>query len=487
MTYQVLGQIAQDFLEERGIWADTAARVGVYTAKRAGHETVPSATGDVIAFPYYDHNVISGVKYRTLDKKFWQEIGGRTILYGADALDDPGLETGYLPLIITEGEIDALTAIQCGFPLTVSVPDGAPPATGELQPLNVIADAEGKFKYLWNDRDRLARVKRFVLAVDNDPPGLRLAEELMRRLGPGRCSFPVYPPDCKDLNDVLMKHGPEDVSIALNAAQPYPIRGVYHLSDYPEPPKVQTFSTGWWTLDRNVQVFPGEFMVVTGIPGHGKSSFVINLMVNLARSHGWRAAMFSPEMPPVPFVQNKMRALVGQDRSVTDPFLDDRFVFIDSDPTSAQDEDFTLQWVLDRATDAVHRDGIRLLVIDPWNELEHARRPGESMTDYIGSCIRTLKRWARLYRCAVIVVAHPTKEVGKGGDQRTPTLYDIEGSAHWFNKCDHGLIVERAETGAEATIHVAKVRFSETGERGSVRMKYDQQTCRFTTLQEDGQ
>ena len=27
---------------------------------------------------------------------------------------------------ITEGEIDAITAIECGFPLSVSVPDGAP-------------------------------------------------------------------------------------------------------------------------------------------------------------------------------------------------------------------------------------------------------------------------------------------------------------------------------------------------------------------------
>jgi hypothetical protein len=42
------------------------------------------------------------------------------------------------------------------------------------------------------------------------------------------------------------------------------------------------------------------------------------------------------------------------------------------------DEDYDLDWLLERATDAALRDGIRVLVIDPWNELEHARRRDES-------------------------------------------------------------------------------------------------------------
>jgi hypothetical protein len=65
-------------------------------------------------------------------------------------------------------------------------------------------------------------------------------------------------------------------------------------------------------------------------------------------------------------------------------------------------------WLLDRATDAVLRDAIRVLVIDPWNEIERARRRDETTTDYIGRCIRALKRFARLYDVVVIIVAHPT-------------------------------------------------------------------------------
>jgi twinkle protein len=158
-------------------------------------------------------------------------------------------------------------------------------------------------------------------------------------------------------------------------------------------------------------------------------------------------------------------------------------VFIDADPSGRDDDDYDLDWLLDRATDAVLRDAIRVLVIDPWNEIEHARRRDETTTDYIGRCIRALKRFARLYDVVVIIVAHPTKEVGRNGESRPPTLYDVEGSAHWFNKPDHGIIIDGPNPDAdEGVIRVAKVRFEETGEKGVVRMRFDRASARFLLL-----
>jgi hypothetical protein len=43
-------------------------------------------------------------------------------------------------------------------------------------------DSSGKFEFLYNNRDRLKKVKRFIIAVDNDAPGKHLADELVRRL-----------------------------------------------------------------------------------------------------------------------------------------------------------------------------------------------------------------------------------------------------------------------------------------------------------------
>lgn len=483
---KVLGATGAEAFERRGISAETAAKFEIYTAARdAAGEVVPDSKGNIVVFPFLERGAVVNEKYRGPGKKFWQRQGGRRTFWNADALDDPALEAGTMALIITEGEIDALTAIECGFPLAVSVPDGAPAVRENEEPAELQPIAEentGKFEFLWNNRERLTRIKRFIVAVDNDRPGQRLAAELVRRLSASRCMFVEYPDGCKDLNDVACQRGAEAVTAVLNAAKPYPVRGLYRLSDYPEKADLPVFSTGWPMLDKHIQLFPGEFMVVTGIPSHGKSTWVLNLLCNVAYRYGWRSALFSPEMPTVPHLRGKLRKICGR----PDSFIDEHFLFIDSDPTGKNDEDFDLDWIIDKATDAVMRDGIRCLVIDPWNEVEHARRRDETMTDYIGRSIRSLKRFARLHEVAVIVIAHPTKEVGKDGKSRPPTLYDVEGSAHWFNKCDHGVVIDRPNAYAdESVIRVAKVRFEETGEKGEIKMAYDRDTCRFNQLSTD--
>lgn len=493
MTGKILGPMhAKWFDKKRGIDAETVVKFGIYTDE---------ADSNVLVFPYWERGVAVNEKYRGPDKKFWQRPGGRRTFWNSDVLDDPLFEAGHMALVITEGEIDALTAIDCGFPLTVSVPDGAPPvpegkAPDELEPLDKTKEGgTGKFEFLWNNRDRLKGAKRFVIAVDNDPPGQRLAAELVRRLSASRCMFVTYPDGCKDLNDVLVKWGRDEVARCLNTARPYPVRGLYRLSDYPEVEPLRTYSLGWDTLDQHCQMFAGEFMVVTGIPQHGKSTLVLNMVANLADRYGWRTVLFSPEMPTMPLLRDKLRRIHLRrkvlDLDVTalrqaDEWINRTLVFIDSDPTGRVDEDFDLDWILDRATDAVLRDGVSLLVIDPWNEIEHAKKSSESMTDYIGRSIRSIKRFARLYNVAVIVIAHPTKDVVDKGKIRPVTLYDVEGSAHWFNKCDHGVIVDRDDETGQTRVRIAKVRFTpDTGERGSVRLAFDRYSDRFEMLEPD--
>jgi twinkle protein len=390
--------------------------------------------------------------------------------------------------IYIAGNCDALTSIDCGFPLTVSVPDGAPavPIGRAPDQLDAIPeDDSGKFGFLWNNRDKIKKIRRFILAVDNDAPGQRLAAELVRRLSAARCWFVTYPEGCKDLNDVRVRCGPEAVTAVLNGAKPYPVRGLYRLSDYPEVREIPAVSTGWWAVDQLFKPFPGGFVVVSGIPGSGKSRWMLNLMCNLASMHYWPAAIFSPEMPTVPVLRDLLRRML-RDRKNPDRFIGEFFRFIDSDPTGTgeADETFDLPWIIDKAVDAVMRDGIRFLLIDPWNEIEHARRKDESGTDYIARSIRMLKRFARQYDVAVAVIAHPTKEVvDKSGKSRVPSLYDIEGSAAWFNKCDHGLVLDRPNgLTNEARIYVKKCRFDGTGARGEVRMKYEAATARFLPL-----
>ena len=491
-----IGPLGEKALECRGISVETAVRYGVFTGRSVGGDkVVPDPTGNVIAFPYREHGNVVAEKYRASGKKFWQRAGGRKTFWNSDALDDPALEDGRMPLIIAEGEVDALTAIDCGFPLSVSVPDGAPSVKPNEDP-DVVpdnagqSDHSGKFEFLYNNRDRLKRAKRFILAVDNDAPGL--AAELLRRLSASRCSFVTYPEGCKDLSDVRQQLGIDAVVSVLNAAKPYPVRGLYRFSDYPYAGPLPVYSTGWMTLDPLVKLFPGAFVVVSGIPAHGKSTWVLNLLVNLAELHGWRSAIYSPEMPVVPQMRDKLRRIVARkglqgigdgELGNIDRWLDDVFVFIDGEQDSESDCELNLDWVLDKATDAIMRDGIKVLVIDPWNELEHARRRDESQTEYVGRAIRAIKRFARRYQVVTMVVAHPTKDVAKDGKARRPTLYDIESSAHWHNKADIGIIIDWPDrTVRESIIEVKKVRFEEVGEKGEVRLKFDRYSSRYDLL-----
>ncbi|WFU42572.1 DnaB-like helicase C-terminal domain-containing protein [Bradyrhizobium sp. CB82] len=486
-----------EFFVQRGISPETATRFEVYTGAVVGkpgeRHVEPSARGNVIAYPFFEHGQVVNEKYRAErdgEKFFWHRKGGKRTFWNSDVLDDPQLEAGTQALVIAEGFEDAMVAIDCGWPLTVSVPDGAPPVPkdGRMAPLDPETEHTGKFEFLWLNRDRLRRIKRFILAVDDDGPGQRLAAEIVRRLGAARCMFVTYPEGCKDLNDVLRKHGREAVHDVLRTAKQYPVRGLYRLSEYPALPALQPISIGWPLFDGSVpgngwmKLFAGEFMVVTGIPSHGKSTWVLNMLWNTARDYGWRAAIFSPEMPTVPYLRDKLRRIIGGDDA--DRLIESNFVFIDNDPNDADEDDITLEWIIEKARDAVLRDGINVLVIDPWNEIEHARLRDETTTEYVGRAIRRLKRFGRQYEVAVIVLAHPTKDVFEHGKARTATLYDIEGSAHWFNKCDHGVVIERAPEGDQATVHIAKVRFDETGFKGAIRMQFEVRSQRYRQLSE---
>jgi twinkle protein len=45
----------------------------------------------------------------------------------------------------------------------------------------------------------------------------------------------------------------------------------------------------------------------------------------------------------------------------------------------------TLEWVLNQAVAALEQDEADIVLIDPWNELEHAKPRDLMMTDYIGT------------------------------------------------------------------------------------------------------
>lgn len=171
----VLGPSGIKAFQNRQIDPAIAAHSGVFTGSvvtsESGESAVePDPNGNIVVFPFIDGGKPVGEKYRAPGKKFWQRRGGRKTFWNADCMDDPALEDGRKALIITEGEIDALTAIDCGFHCAVSVPDGAPPVReGEdpetLEDANPDDDRHGKFEFVYNNQAyRRSPKARFMFA-----------------------------------------------------------------------------------------------------------------------------------------------------------------------------------------------------------------------------------------------------------------------------------------------------------------------------------
>lgn len=79
------------------------------------------------------------------------------------------------------------------------------------------------------------------------------------------------------------------------------------------------------------------------------------------------------------------------------------------------------------------------------------------------------------YNCLVILVAHPRKMNRNPVTNFTPRveMYDINGSADFYNKADYGIVVERDKEVGVTRVYVDKVKFKHLGVGGMVTFAYD--------------
>lgn len=466
-------------LETRGLDPEVVTRLGVEGSEKLG--------GNGVAIPYYDAGKPVGRKHRSFgeDKRFVQDTGSRQIFYNVDCLRDPALE--HEALIITEGECDTWAALQSGFHRVVSVPGGAPQER--------IADDDGKkYQFLAEHKQLLEGVREIILAVDGDGNGANLRDDLALRLGAARCKHVQYPKECKDLNDALLRYGVRGVQETLKRARPMPIAGYYEIDELPEPPPNPVYSTGMIGMDRHWKLRLGDLTVVTGKPGDGKSALVDEICGRMAELHGWRTVFASFESEAKSDHRRALRtfrlgrleaAMSALQMEEADQWIREHFGFIV--PPDHVDE-WDLKWFLETAAQSVLRKEAHVLVLDPWNQLDHVRPPGMSLTEYTGFAIKQLHRFARKYNVHLIVVAHPAKmeRSRKDGKYPMPSLYDISDSAHWANRCDVGVIVHRPRLeDNKAEIRIVKVKFGVIGVPGELTGLFDPIRNRYTIAEEE--
>lgn len=465
----------RQWIEARGLDPVLAEKLGLRTVIREGSRW--------LAVPYLEHGETINHKYRRTSEKDHRMDGGAPLaLWNADCLTDPKVRSGQAPVVITEGEWDAMAAMQSGFQFVVSVPNGAPGKQTE--------DLETAKRYDWIDRhaNDLAGVKEFVIAADADAAGYNLAADLVALLGADRCRFIEYPFPCKDLNEVLKEYGSQKVVDCITTAKPYPIQGLFTLDDFPERGAIRSYTIGIPEIEDMIAIVPGTLTVATGYANMGKSTMMNQIIAHTLSNH-FPVCVASFETEVKPILRDGLRAsILGCAKheveghpglADVDALLRDRLTIISQ--SVDEDLEMDLDKFLELARVAVIRHGAKMIVLDPWNEIEHKRSRDETETDYISRALRQIKRFARTHDVAFWIVAHPSKP--QEGVRKIPALYDISGSANWANKPEYGLTYHRPDFEEnKAIVMVSKVRMGLPGKRGKIEMMFDFRISRLRAL-----
>ena len=416
-----------------------------------------------INFNYYRNNEIVNVKYRDGEKNFKLVSGAELIFYGIDNIKE--LQKCY----IVEGEMDALSLHEAGLYSVCSVPNGA-------------SKGSQKLEYLDNCYQYFKDKKEIILCTDNDDAGLQLRNELARRFGKYRCKYVEFG-DYKDANEVLIEKGAETLRNIIKQAKDFPLEGVLNLDNiwqdvlnYNEN-GITNYSIGLPGSDNYFKMAFGEWTVVSGIPNSGKSDILDQILCNISLQHDFRCAMFSPESFPyeghIKRIANKLnqKNCNSEDLNNTKDFIEDHFFWIKIDL-----ENLTLKGILNAFRELVFQKGINVCVIDPWNMLDHSAQRDHS---YIGKILSQITQFCQQTNTHLFLVAHPRKIESEGGVYKKPTLYDISGSADFFNKAYNGLIAYRCigqKTKYKSDVvrvHVEKVKRKENGQLGDFEIAPD--------------
>ena len=222
------------------------------------------------------------------------------------------------------------------------------------------------------------------------------------------------------------------------------------------------------------------------IPTHN-SNFVDYITIRLNAIYGWKVGYYSPENYPMQLhFSNMAEKLVGKsfynnhkmtrvEVEQAKNYFTDNFFFINPE------SDFTLDSILTKARSLVKRKGISVLVIDAWNKLDHQYTDSE--TKYISQQLDKLTMFCQMNNVHLFLVAHPTKiqKDKSTGAYEVPNLYNISGSANFFNKTANGICVYRNYKDGErnAEIYVQKVKFKHWGNVGMASMFWDRETGRY--------
>lgn len=157
---------------------------------------------NTMMIPITNGTDVIAIKYRSMDKKMSAESGSQSDYFvNWQNIQDRTY------LIIVEGEIDLLSAIEAGYDNVVSLPFGAK-----------------NTKCIDNQRSWIESFSKIIIAVDNDEAGLECKEVIKKKLrGAQNKIYEVDMGSYKDFNEILIAFGAETLGVIIKGAEPIKI------------------------------------------------------------------------------------------------------------------------------------------------------------------------------------------------------------------------------------------------------------------------
>ena len=429
---------AIQFLKDRGITQEVIDN----------NKVKSSRDGRGVVFAYYKNGKIINYKTRAIDsKKFFQAKEAEPIMYNYDRIKNQKI------VFICEGEMDALSWEVAGIKYHTSVSQGAPNVGDK--------NIDKKLECLNTCSEVFENKKKIYIAVDNDENGRFLEKELVRRFGAERCLLVDYSP-YKDANEVLVKEGIEGLQKrAKNASQPK-VDGIFTVDDITDSMldgyrngQERGSSTYIEEVDKAWTWRAGEVNIWTGYQNEGKSLFLNQLATIKASVDGWKFAIFSPEnMPMNDFFNDIIEMYIGKS---CDPYYKNNYMteaeyrqgmsFVQNHFNVIYPQrNFSLQTIFEKAKFLIKTQGIRALIIDPYNTVQHKMNRGEREDLYISRFMSELKRFAVDNNISIHLVAHQvTPQKNDDGRYPKPDVNRIKGGGTFADKADNVLFVWRPD------------------------------------------
>jgi len=462
--------------EEEDILTDVLNRHRVYKKRIKGE--------DMVVFDYREEGEVVGTVRHNLSEPAEPdgvEIERKPKLFGWDDI------AGQEEIVLAGSEFDKLAIEAAGCKASASL-------------------LKSPAGYRTANCPAVSEAKRVVFAF---PEGsLNVTHRLAEQLGCDRCFIVEWPGSCTTAYEVLKKHGKDRLRDVIESARRPAIpetigwfggqleeRILDRIWGKVPLEEIEGVSTGWPQIDKYYRPVPGDVTIVTGVPGSGKSEWLLSLAVNMAEKSDWRFLYINFEAKSkdmlVTLTEKKLqrgykRISPAAFKDVL-PWCDNHFAFSRNDFDSP-----SVDTVLEEAkTEAMSPQGLQGLIIDPYNYIDRCGKFQADMeTDFVKSMLSAVKRFANEFKVHVWFVSHPAKNASPA---ERPSMYNIAGSANWYNKTDNGIVIHRTYTVIDdlplqtnqTELVIEKIRNKEAGELGEVKMTFDKQNRSFHILDDD--